>query len=182
MTTNIASESASKWGLPLRRTDVAEATGRERRQTERAVDYWAKKVEAFGDNATIETLDLDKIGRSDWSNRFIISVNERGGAEGLALLLYGERLAELLGLPAKVEPHLPLARRLPRRFLALFLRGCLEAPRQGKPVRVEGEVERNHHRIEQYRAVFIPAKIRPNGLVHFIFGAFNSRVVEPPTA
>src|SRR5262249_37191921 len=102
--------------------------------------------------------------------------------ERSALLVYGANFARLLGLPHKAPKVLPLERQLPPRFAEVFLRGCAEAEKQGEPVRVEGEIERNDERVEQYRAVFIPVKVRPGSRTHFAFGAFNSRVVEPPTA
>ncbi len=179
--TETALEAATKWGLPFKKITVEEEpTGRDRREAERAVAYWDEKVDELGDKATIAALDLAAINHTDWSNRFVIAVDER--VERSALLMYGSQFARLLGLPAKAQTSLPLERQLPRRLSDIFLRGCAEAPKQGAPVRLEGEIERDGQRVEQYRAVFIPVKIRPDSLTHFAFGAFNSRIVEPALA
>lgn len=167
-----ALEAATRWGLPFKKP-AAEPAGRDRREAERAVAYWDEKVDELGDEATIASLDLAAIDNQDWSNRFVIAVDEK--VERSALLMYGAQFARLLGLPATPQTNLPLERQLPRRFSDMFLRGCRE---QTGPVRLEGEVERDGERVEQYRAVFIPVKVRPGARTHFAFGAFSSRVVE----
>lgn len=176
-----AREAASKWGLPFKKAveEPSEATGRDRREAERAVAYWEEKIEALGE-ATISVLDLAAIDDEDWANRFLIAIDEK--VERSVLLMYGARFAQLLGLPAKPQTDRPLERQLPRRFSEVFLQGCREAPNQMDPVRLEGEIERNGGRVEQYRAVFIPVKVRPGSASRFAFGAFNSRVVEPAIA
>jgi len=178
--TDMAFESASKWGLPFKRAAVEEPTGRDRRQSERAVAYWEDKIDALGDKATIASLDLAAINDEEWSNRFVIAVDPR--VERSSLLLYGQNFARLLDLPEQARPNLALERQLPRRFSEVFLRGCAEAPTQMSPVRVEGEIARDDQRVEQYRAVFIPVPVRPNSLTHLAFGAFSSRIVEPGMA
>jgi len=179
--TEMALEAADKWGLPFKKIAAAEEpAGRDRREAERAVAYWEDKVDELGDKATIAALDLAAIEHADWSNRFVIAVDER--VERSSLLLYGSQFARLLGLPITAQASLPLERQLPRRFSEIFLRGCAEAPKLGTPVRLEGEVERDGNRVEQYRAVFIPVKVRPDSLTHLTFGAFNSRIVEPAMA
>ncbi len=174
-----ALEAGTRWGLPFKKP-AAEPTGRDRREAERAVAYWDEKVDELGDKATIAALDLAAINNQDWSNRFVIAVDEK--VERSALLMYGAQFARLLGLPATPQTNLPLERQLPRRFSDMFLRGCREAPQQMGPVRFEGEVERDGERVEQYRAVFIPVKVRPGARTHFAFGAFSSRVVESALA
>jgi len=117
---------------------------------------------------------------TDWSNRFLIAVDDR--IERSSLLLYGSKFATLLDLPANARADQPLVRQLPGRLSEVFLQGCAEAPLQTAPVRLEGQIERSDDRIEQYRAVFIPVGVKPNSRTHFAFGAFNSRVVERPMA
>ena len=173
-----ALEAANKWGLPFK-TAAAEPKGRDRREAERAVAYWEEKIEALGE-ATISVLDLAAIDEEDWANRFLIAIDEK--VERSVLLMYGSHFAQLLGLPAKPQTDRPLERQLPRRFAEVFLRGCREAPTQADPVRLEGELERDGGRVEQYRAVFIPVQVRPGSRTHFAFGAFNSRIVEPAIA
>lgn len=177
--------SAQKWGLPLRK--AAAGTGRDRREAERALAYWRSKVDAFGQNATIEALDLAAVNSPDWSNRFVIAVdNEEVGRS--ELLLYGSNLAQMFRLPSKARPDftpprdLTLVRDLPKRLAEVFLNGCAETPVRKSAVRLEGEVAHSDDRVEQYRAVFIPVPVRPNSLTHLAFGAFNSRVIEPALA
>jgi hypothetical protein len=171
--TDMALISGIKLGLPLKQTVAEQPNGRERREAERAIVYWEDKVDAHGPNATVAVLDLAAIDSTDWSNRFIVAVDQR--IERSTLLLYGSKFAGLLDLPPKARLDLPLIRQLPKDLAALFLLGCADAQMQMAPVRLEGEIDRGDHGVEQYRAVFIPVGVRPNSLTHFAFGAFNSR-------
>ncbi|MGE5271200.1 MAG: hypothetical protein ACM3JG_16185 [Thiohalocapsa sp.] len=173
-----ALQAASKWGLPVKEA-AEEPTGRDRREAERAVAYWEEKVEALGE-ATIAVLDLAAIDDEDWANRFLIAIDEK--VERSVLLMYGAQFARLLGLPPKPQTHLPLERQLPPRFAEIFMQACRETPLRDEPLRLEGEIERDAGRVEQYRAVFIPVKVRPGSRTHFAFGAFNGRIVEPALA
>ena len=171
--TDMALISGIKLGLPLKQTVAEQPNGRERREAERAIVYWEDKVDAHGPNATVAVLDLAAIDSTDWSNRFIVAVDQR--IERSTLLLYGSKFARLLDLPPKARLDLPLIRQLPKDLAALFLLGCADAQMQMAPVRLEGEIDRGDQGVEQYRAVFIPVGVRPNSLTHFAFGAFNSR-------
>ena len=158
------------------RAPAAEPTGRDRREAERLIAYWEGKLAELGGVVTIAGLDLAAADSRDWSNRFLISVDP--AVERSALVLYGPKFAQLLGLPAEPRKDRPMTRQLPRRYIDLFLRGCAEAQQEMAPVRLEGEIERADGRIEQYRAIFIPVGVKPNSLTCFAFGAFNSRVLE----
>jgi hypothetical protein len=151
--------------------------GRARREAERLMLYWEKKLEELGGVVTISGLDLAMADSRDWSNRFLISVDPV--VERSALMLYGPKFAQLLSLPERPRMDLPMMRQLPRRYVDMFLRGCAEAQQEMAPVRVEGELERADGRKEQYRAIFIPVGVKPNSLTCFAFGAFNNRLVEP---
>lgn len=157
----------------------AEASGRDRREAERAISYWERKLSELGADLTVAALDLDAVKRSDWANRFLIAVDPV--IERSSLVLYGAHFAKLLSLPEQPRPTMPILRQLPQRYADVFLGGCAQAQKEMVPVRVEGEAERYDGRIEQYRAVFIPVRIKPNSLTCFAFGAFNSRVVERAT-
>jgi len=153
-----------------------EATGRSRREAERAVTYWEHRLAEFGDDLTIAALDLGSTDRRDWSNRFLIAVDPV--FERSSLLLYGPNFARLLHLPEQARPDIPMLRQMPQRYAEVFLRGCTQAPKEMAPVHLEGEVERYDGRIEQYRAVFIPVGVKPDLLTSFAFGAFNSRIID----
>lgn len=142
--------------------------------------YWQTKLQELGVDATIAALDLGSMNTSDWSNRFLIAVDP--AIEKSALLLYGSNFAQLLNLPAQPRMDRPMKRQLPRRYADVFLRGCAEAEKLMEPVRLKGEVERADDRIEQYRAIFIPVRVRPNSLTSLAFGAFSNRIVEPGIA
>jgi hypothetical protein len=152
-------------------------TGRDRREAERLMAYWEGKLTELGGVVTIAGLDLAAADSRDWSNRFLISVDPV--VERSALLLYGPKFAQLMGLRERPRTDLPLMRQLPRRYGELFLRGCTEAQQAMAPVRLEGEIERAGGRIEQYRAIFIPVGVKANSLTCFAFGAFNNRVLAP---
>jgi hypothetical protein len=155
---------------------TGELAGRGRREAERLLAYWEEKLRELGGIVTVAGLDLAAANSREWSNRFLISVDPV--VERSALLLYGPKFAQLLGLPAEPRTDRPMMRQLPRRYVDLFLRGCAEAQQETGPVRLEGEIERGAGRIEQYRAIFIAVGVKPNALTWFAFGAFNSRVIE----
>ena len=160
--------------------DIATLQGRERRESERAIAYWERKVEKLGRAPTVAALDLDEIGSQSWSHRFVIAVDPV--VENSSLLMYGSSFAKLLELPQKGAPHVPMVRQLPRRFTDLFMRGCGDAHNNREPIRIEGEVEREDGRRELYRAAFIPVGVKENSLTHLAFGAFNSCIAEPALA
>jgi hypothetical protein len=157
-------------------TDEPSLTGRERRESERVISYWEKKLEKLGHGATVAALDLAEINTPDWSHRFVIAVDPV--VENSSLLLYGSDFAKLLDLPSKGAPHVPMVRQLPRHLSGVFMQGCGDAHHQRHPVRLEGEVERSDGRTELYRAAFIPVGVKENSLTHLAFGAFNSRIID----
>jgi hypothetical protein len=151
-------------------------TGRERRESERAISYWQKKIEKLGKSATVAALDLAAINTKDWSHRFVIAVDPV--VENSSLLLYGSDFAKLLDLPPKGTPHVPMVRQLPRHLSRVFMQGCGDAHSQRSPIRMEGEIPREDGKTELYRAAFIPVGVKENSLTHLAFGAFNSCVVD----
>jgi hypothetical protein len=160
--------------------EIAVLQGRERRESERVISYWERKVEALGKGATVAALDLAEMASESWAHRFVIAVDPV--VENSSLLIYGANFARLLGLPQRGAPHVPMVRQLPRRFADVFTRGCGEAHAQREPVRLEGEIRREDGRRELYRAAFIPVGVKENSLTHLAFGAFNSCVAEPALA
>ena len=150
--------------------------GRERRESERVIRYWEKKVEQLGRNATVAALDLADINTPDWSHRFVIAVDPV--VENSSLLLYGSDFAKLLDLPRKGTPHVPMVRQLPQHLTTVFMQGCGNAHNKRQAVRLEGEVPRPDGKVELYRAAFIPVGVKEHSLTHLAFGAFNSCVAE----
>lgn len=156
---------------------AAEPAGRDRREAERLLAYWDRKLRQLGDDATVAALDLDRMSSSDWANRFLISVDPI--IERSVLILYGPKFAKLLSLPEQARIDVPMMRQLPRRYTDVFLRGCADAQKDMRHVRLEGEVTRYDDRIEQYRVIFMPIRIKPNALTCFAFGAFSNRILDP---
>jgi hypothetical protein len=156
------------------------SAGRDRREAERVIAYWEGRLRELGGELTVAGLDLNRINSREWSNRFLIAVDPV--IERSSLVLYGPKFAQLLHLPEQPRPNQPMLRQLPRRYGDVFLRGCAEAHRDMAPVRLDGETERYDGRIEQYRAVFIPVGVKPHALTCFAFGAFNSRIIDPPAS
>jgi hypothetical protein len=163
-----------------REPELEQLTGRERRESERAIRYWENKIEKLGRNATVAALDLGEINSSGWSHRFVIAVDPV--VENSSLLLYGSDFAKLLDLPQKGTPHVPMVRQLPRHLSTVFMQGCGDAHNQRQPIRLEGEIARPDGKFELYRAAFIPVGVKENSLTHLAFGAFNSCVSEPKIA
>jgi hypothetical protein len=163
-----------------REPKAEELTGRERRESERAIRYWEKKVATLGKSATVAALDLGEINSADWSHRFVIAVDPV--VENSSLLLYGSDFAKLLDLPPKGTPHVPMVRQLPRHLSNVFMRGCGDAHHMRQAIRLEGEVPRPDGKLELYRAAFIPVGVKENSLTHLAFGAFNSCISDPPLA
>jgi hypothetical protein len=157
-----------------------ELTGRERRESERAISYWDRKVQQLGRNATVAALDLSEINSEAWSHRFVIAVDPV--VENSSLLLYGSDFAKLLALPPKGTPHVPMVRQLPRHLSSVFMQGCGDAHHQRQAVRLEGEITRPDGKMELYRAAFIPVGVKENSLTHLAFGAFNSCITDKPLA
>jgi len=157
-------------------TEEPPLTGRERRESERVIRYWEKKVERLGHGATVAALDLAEINSVDWSHRFVIAVDPV--VENSSLLLYGSDFAKLLALPPKGTPHVPMVRQLPRHLSRVFMQGCGDAHNTREPIRVEGEIVREDGKRELYRAAFIPVGVKENSLTHLAFGAFNSCVID----
>src|SRR5579863_7451911 len=107
---------------------TGEPAGRNRREAERLIAYWEDRLKELGGVVTIAGLDLGAADSREWSNRFLISVDPV--VERSALLLYGPKFAQLLGLPAQPRTDLPMIRQLPRRHVDTFLRGCAEAQQE----------------------------------------------------
>jgi hypothetical protein len=153
---------------------VSPGQARERRESERVIAYWARKAAQLGERPTMTSLDLAEIDSEAWAHRFVVAVDR--AAENSALLLYGPKFADLLDLPGKTAPHVPMIRQLPKRFAAIFVRGCDDAAATGEPVRIEGSVGRPDGRTELFRAAFISLALDQESSTRFAFGAFNSRV------
>jgi hypothetical protein len=156
--------------------DLSTLSGRERRESERAIAYWERKLDRLGKNATVAALDLADMNTPAWSHRFVIAVDP--DVANSSLLLYGTGFAKLLELPPKGTPHVPLVRQLPRHLSPVFMQGCGDAHEQRVPVRIEGGVARVDGKTELYRAAFIPIGVKENSLTHLAFGAFNSCVIN----
>jgi hypothetical protein len=150
--------------------------GSEQREGERVIAYWEDKITRLGANATVGALtpDLAAMHSDEWSHRFVVAADSV--IEDTALLLYGANFAKLLDIPPERKPPLAIRRWVPSRFFQVFLDGCRDAFKLNAPVRVEGDVPREHGQRELFRAAFIPIRGDNGGPVRLGFGAFNSRL------
>src|SRR5579862_1607356 len=114
--------------------EISEPTGRDRREAERVIAYWERRLSELGGKLTVSGLNLAGVNTRDWSNRFLIAVDQV--IERSSLVLYGPNFAQLLHLPEQAKPSTPMLRQLPPRYAEVFLRGCGEAQEQRAPVRL----------------------------------------------
>jgi len=156
----------------------------ERREAELAITYWEQEAIRLGYPPTLTTFNNAEMSSEKWAYRFILSVDPIGSrkrasegrpiAENWLFLFCGDKLTALLNLPKSRNNS--LIQQLPARFLPVFTKGCYDAISLGVPVCMQGAVEGEDGRQELYRAVFIGLRVRPHGLMHLVFGAFNCRV------
>ena len=152
--------------------------GSEQREGERAIAYWEDQATRLGANATVGALTPDPAAMrsEEWSHRFVVASDSV--IEDATLILYGANFARLLGIPPERKPPLAIRRWVPDRLLQVFLDGCSDAFKLNTPVRVEGEVPREHGQRELFRAAFMPIGSDSGKPVRLAFGAFNSRLAD----
>jgi hypothetical protein len=149
-------------------------SSRERRQSERAIAYWARKAQEFTSPPTLMRLDPGPpIDHEGWSHRFVIAPDRL--TEVSTFLMCGSNVARLLELSDSPLKYAVMFRHMPKRFRELFAQGCARAVTSGSPARMEGTIEREDGRQELYRTVFMPVG------TNLVFGAFNSRLRELPS-
>jgi hypothetical protein len=121
---------------------------------------------------TLTQLDPgETIDRESWAHRFVIAPDQV--AEVSTFLMCGSNAARLLELCDAPLKYAVMFRKMPRRFLDVFARGCEDAIAAGAPARLEGAIEQDDGRRELYRTVFLPIG------ANLVFGAYNSLVTEP---
>ena len=157
-------------------TDNGLPSGRERRQSERALVAWERKLTDLGRSPTLLEL-FAAVDTEEWSHGFVVAVDPI--VEVSSLLVYGADFARLLDMPKKNLPFVRMSRQLPARYTEIFLKGCTQACNQNGPERVEGEVARVDGRLELFRAVFIPIEPEENSPMRYAFGTFSSRIADP---
>jgi len=145
---------------------------RERRQSERTVAYWEQKAAELGSRPTLTQLDPGAaIDNENWAHRFVIAPDRV--AEVSTFLMCGPNAARLLELGESPLKYTLTFRKMPKRFLEIFTRGCRDAISSGAPARLAGALGRENGQLELYRTVFIPVG------VNLVFGAFNSTTADP---
>ena len=142
----------------------------DRREGDRALRFWRER-ETHGSRGGI---NLDIVLPDAWAHCFVLL--PKPDIEQSVLLAYGKDFARAFGLPIEAVPPVPIAGRLPRPIMEIFLRGCTDAQQRNAAVRPEGEIEREDGRRELYRAVFIP--IHEGDRALRVFGSFNSRLAD----
>jgi hypothetical protein len=150
-------------------------SGRERRQSERALVAWEDKLSLLGRSPTLPEL-FSWVDTEEWSHGFVVAVDTI--IEVSSLLVYGADFARLLDMPGKGMPFVKMTRQLPPRYSQIFLDGCTDACSNNESTRVEGEVQRDDGRTELFRAVFIPIEPEGDAPMRFAFGTFSSKIAE----
>lgn len=144
----------------------------ERRQSERAVAYWEQKAAELGSRPTLTQLDPDAaIDNEHWAHWFVIAPDRV--EEVSTFLICGPNAARLLELGEGPLKYTLMFRKMPKRFLEIFARGCSDAISSGAPAHLAGAIGRENGQLELYRTVFIPVG------VNLVFGAFNSTTADP---
>lgn len=146
-----------------------------RRESDCALGYWYERIFPSGANATVSALDAAEFDSSEWSHRFVMTIDQL--LDGSALLFCGADAARQLDLPSGSKAREPILRRLPPRYFPIFRRGCEEVLRHNSPVRVEGEVERPDGRKELFRAIILPVGGGAGRSVQLAFGAFGCKLL-----
>src|SRR5437016_1706221 len=121
---------------------MPEPTGRDRREAESVLTYWAEKRAAVDRGVPVTTLahDLAAMHTKEWSHRFVIALGPTN--EGAALVHYGANFARLFQIPPESEPPLEIGQWLPNRLLEIFLAACRDAVERNTPVRLQRLMER----------------------------------------
>jgi hypothetical protein len=158
----------------------ARLEGPERRIPEQAIRYWQRLQAELGDAAGVAALGLDALGSEPWSHRFLLAIGSE--VADTTLLLHGADFGRLLEMMPGKTPPLALKRKLPPRYSEIFLAACRDAVTHNRPVRVEGEVDRDDGKRELYRAAVIPLPAEDGAPVRFAFGAFSNRIAVPAPA
>jgi hypothetical protein len=142
----------------------------ERRQTERAINYWLRHFEQFHlSSFGLIGLETQCLIADDGDNRFVIGVDYIAGDH--LLLDYGRNFARLLGFREISGSCVRMIHEIPDKAMPVFIRGLHDAATTGSPVRIEGEIDLGGRRRQLYRTAFMP--IGGN----LVFGAFNCCLV-----
>jgi hypothetical protein len=133
--------------------DIATLQGRERRESERVIAYWEKKMTQFGSGVTLAALELVKMRSSAWSHRFVIAVDPM--PENSALLYYGADFARLLELPGERTPRVPMAQQFHTRLSGIFTRPTGPPSRFALPGKRAADVPIVKHLPQRFSDVFV---------------------------
>jgi hypothetical protein len=141
----------------------------ERRETERAIAYWAQQVASFGYPALAwRDRDFEHLMAEGGASCFVIA--RAAAPRDHLLVAYGSQFAHLLGLHAEKSSCVRLVSEIPDQLSAAFLKGVRVAASRWAPVRVDGAIDLSSGRRQLYRAVFMPIGRDA------VFGAFNVSV------
>jgi hypothetical protein len=112
--------------------------------------------------------------RGDWGYRFLICGDQ--AVENSVFVIYGSRLAQLLGLPERAETTIPFVQQVPELYRDMFAEGYSKAITELTSVTLKGTFSHGSN-FELFRAVFLPIILYPGWSKQLIFGSFNCRAV-----
>jgi hypothetical protein len=131
--------------------------GRERRESERVIRYWEKKLQQLGKRETVAALGLGD------TRDLVGSLRDRRRPVSRELLTAALRLGFCQPARPAAQRYVPMVRQLPRHLSAVLMPGCGDAHQARQPIRMEGQVAALPRRLHPRRARF---------------GTFNSCVVH----
>src|SRR6202035_3637074 len=149
------------------------AGSRNRRDVERTIEQWQLNAQGSNRIPHLDTFDFSPM-RGDWGYRFLICGDQ--AVENSVFVIYGSRLAQLLGLPERAETTIPFVQQVPELYRDMFAEGYSKAITELTSVTLKGTFSHGSN-FELFRAVFLPIILHPGWSKQLIFGSFNCRAV-----
>ena len=143
----------------------------ERRDIQRAINFWQRNVSDDDAPPLLATFDFSSM-KGNWDHRFLTCSDLT--VENAAFVMYGDKFAQQLNLPEKVQAIAPMLQQIPERYRSIFREGCSKAMTDSIPARFSGAFNYDFQ-VELYRGVFLPVRLHPNWSKRLIFGSFNYR-------
>ena len=129
----------------------------ERRDIQQIISLWQRNASEDGGPPLLSTFDLSKM-KAKWDHRFLICSDQT--VQNAAFIVYGQKFAQLLGLPDKMTRVVSLYQLIPGRYRPIFAEGCGAVMTKDKPAQFRGTVD-HEFKDELFHAVFVPIRLHP---------------------
>jgi hypothetical protein len=143
----------------------------ERRDIQQIISLWQRNASEDGGPPLLSTFDLSKM-KAKRDHRFLICSDQT--VQNAAFIVYGQKFAQLLGLPDKMTRVVSLYQLIPGRYRPIFAEGCGAVMNKDKPAQFSGTFD-HEFRAELFRAVFVPIRLHPKWTKRLILGSLNCR-------